>query len=414
MGIEITFGRREGQREDISLPRAIVDAIEKSVGSLNLRTVIEETDPPRQYAIYAPRILDMPPRTAVALIQWRMARELLDLTWAQAFEAYIDMVRRRFGWWRNQAPTWGGELWRAERAVRQAAELLSRAEEAYEEWLAKSRECLTSDLREWYQWRVDGAYNDEAFIREMCTEYGGRRARSLKPKLDSDVDVVELRTRLQIPAEGFHDAEQAADWLHDRLPLEELEAPDGPLESGIFHIYHGFDAPIHIQPPCWLVMWGTYPVRTRIPLLPETPTPAYGGRTQVPVLVEATHRLRKKHRLKSDWNEVLSIYLLRGELRPPISCRRWREQPVISERNAYLLDLLHRHSDRHTQIIHNSGLSEKEFLEIARAHPGVNDAKLEYLCLKAGDEKGCLPKREISLDVLYQTKSRWGWSEMAF
>jgi len=129
---------------------------------------------------------------------------------------------------------------------------------------------------------------------------------------------------------------------------------------------------------------------------------------QVPVLVEAAHLLRKKHRLKSDWNEVLSIYLLRSELRPPISIRRWREGRVMTDRDRYLVDLMQRHRPDHTRIIYTCGLSEEEFLDILEAHPGAADRDLEDLCMKLAEERGSERPGDITHDQLRKIKWRWG------
>ena len=405
MDIETTFSRRERQREDISIPRALVDDIEESVRSLGLRTVIEEIDPLAEYPIplWAPRIVGVPPRTAVALIQWRMARELLDLTWTEGFEAHISIVRRAFGAWRSLAD-WRGRLPREQREVRRVVQLLSQAEKAYRAWLAKSWESLSTDVREWYQWRVGDAYDDQAFIRKYCTEYGRSEARRLKGKaLGKDASVAGLREKLRIPHDGFQDAEEAARWLYDRLPVEELEAPDGPLTLGLF--LYGFGPPVPIGTAGWAMSWGTIPVRIGIT---PTPTPSYGPRMQVPVLVEAARLLRKKHRLKPDWNEVLSIYVLRGELRPPISRKRWGKGPTISKRDAYLLDLLGRHSYHRTRIMYTCGVSEAEFLDIVEAHPGATERDLEDLCMKLAEKGGGEQAEDITHDQLRKIKWRWG------
>lgn len=322
-------------------------------------------------------LLRTPTRPAIAELQCRRGEALLDLTWTETFEAFFEVRCQELRMVRELSRDFGENDWKIRWATRETKRLVRRAYKACQEWLEESRSGFSGEVREAYVREVAGYWRNEAFMRRETTERGRQEAKRLQSKLDDDAKVVELRRRLRIPQGGFQDSDQAARWLYQRWPPRER---------------HGPPAEVH------------YGDRGRDILVP--------GVMQVAVLAEATHRLRKKCQLDPQWDFVLCFYLLRGKLEPLPRKRRPRKRPK-AERDAYLLDLMQRQIYRHTQIIHNYGLSEEEFLSILQAHPLASDDQLEVLCGKVAEEKGCWRDDFITYDNLRKIKSRWAESEMA-
>jgi hypothetical protein len=321
------------------------------------------------------KLLDIPVGAAVRGLLERRGGQLLDLTFSEAFEAFFELRCQELRLARKLSSEFGRKDWKIRLATKGIRKVLRRGYKAYEEWLREGRRGLAGGVRKVYLRDVAGYWRNEPLMRRNTTEQGRHEAKRLQKKLDDNPEVVQLRRRLRIPDGGFRDVEEAACWVYDRWP----------------------------------------PLRKRYDLRPGEPPGAYTLPVppviRVASLGEAARHLRKEHELNGKWEFMLRIYLLRGKLEPLPRLREPRERPK-AERNAYLLDLMERHSYRRTQIIYNYGLSEEDFLGIVEAHPGATDGELEVLCGELAEEKGCWREDYVTYDNLRQIKSRWRGSLM--
>jgi len=269
----------------------------------------------------------------VSSLQAEHAKKLLDLTWTEALQALIEDLRRDLDEARKLSREFGENDAELAWATSEILRVLRRARKVHQDWLAEGRSDLSGTILGSYRAKVGGYYSDDPDMRRRTTEQARQQAKRLqREKLDNDPYVVELRTKLHVPDDGFQDVDRAAYWLYDRYPPNEGLDPYGPED---FKWIYGDRRPNLYDPAIM----------------------------KVPVLAEATSRLRKKHKLDPNWDFLLCFYLLRGKLDPLPRKRRRRRRPK-AYRDAYLLYLLQRHSRRHTQIIYNWGLLEEEFLGI--------------------------------------------------
>lgn len=347
---------------------------------------LSEDEMQRELLLYRVCVLEpMWVTAAVRLLQLRAAEELVDLTWTEAFQVFFDLLSRELRTARKLSRQFGKKDWRIPWATTTLRKVVRRAFKAYQGWLEEGRNALTRDILEAYRRKVDRYWGDEAGMQRHSTEHRRQKARTLKKQLDSNPDMAELRRRIRIPHEGFQDVDQATRWVYDRCPPHSFGDANGLYGKPYGPEDLEYSRSLHLYNPAIV---------------------------RVPVLGEATRRLRRKYELHWHWDFVLCFCLLRGQLEPLPRKIFGRERPK-AERDGYLLDLLQRHSYRRTQIIYNCGLSEEEFQRIEEAHPGASDGKLEWLCYQLGAEKGSLREDEITYYNLRKIKWRWGASDTA-
>jgi len=299
-------------------------------------------------------------------LQRQVGKELVDWTWAEALEAFIEARRRdldevielgrKFGKVDpdtemsirqmlralvadNGAPVTTADL-DFELAKRRILKVLRRAREIHDQWLEVRESGLGGEILTSYLAKVSGYYwGDEEYKREETTERARQEAKKLKSrKLDSDPYVIELRRGLGIPDEAFHDVDEAACWLYDRYPAIKGLAPYGP-EGGAQ--LHG-EGPRDLYDPAIM---------------------------QVSVLAEATRRLRQKHKLDSEWDFLLCFYLLRGKLEPLPRKMVNRKRPK-RKKHEEIWELWKKYQHAFKVVIsYNCGLTDADWAEIYQKEP---------------------------------------------
>lgn len=282
----------------------------------------------------------------VAYIQYRLGKELVDLSWAEAFEVFFDFRCRELRLARKLLDDFGGKDWRIVRAIDGIKRVLRRRYKEYQAWLQEGRSGLTGDVLKAYRRKVRGYWDDEAATREGATRAARWQAKKLQRNLDNDPDVIKkLRRKLRIPPDGFQDVDEAACWLYDRWPPDELLAPYGPEPSD--HEYG----------------------RRRIY------KPAV---MQVSVLAEATARLRKTHDLKPDWDLVLCFYLLRGKL-DPLPRKIAPRQRSMEEVHQEICKLSEKYKPYWKAVTYfRYRLTDEDWSEIAAKYPWANKTQWSW------------------------------------
>lgn len=281
----------------------------------------------------------------VADLQWRKGKELVDLTWSEALEAFLEDRRKDLDESVNLRREFGEKDYSLEVAQKQILKVSRRAREVYDEWLAKRESGLRGGILTSYRAKVRGYYgDDEASKREQTTKRARQKAKRLKRDLDEDSYAVELRKKLEIPDRGFQDVDQAACWLYDRYPAVKDVAPYGPEHS------------MHEYGPR------------------EIPEPAI---MQVSVLAEATRRLRKRYeeehevKLEPAWDFLLCFYLLRGKLHPLPRKIVGRKRPK-REKHERICQLYDRHQHAFKAALsYDCGLTDADWAEIGQKEPAA-------------------------------------------
>ncbi len=312
--------------------------------------------------------------STVAYIQYRLGRELVDLTWAEAFEVFFDFRCRELRLARKLLHHFGGKDWRVVRAINGIKRVLRRRYKEYQAWQEEGRSGLSSDVLEAYRHKVRGYWDDEAAKRRETTKEARRQAKKLQSDLDDDPDVIKLRRKLGIPYDGFEDVDEAACWLYDRWPPDELLAPYGPEPS--LHEY----GRRQIYKPAVL---------------------------HVSVLAEATTRLRKRHDLNPDWDLMLCFYLLRGKL-DPLPRKIVRRQRPMEEVHQEIYELSEKYRPCWKAVMYfRYRLTDEDWSEIATKYPWANKTrwswsqkrKIKQVAELIAERKGKLDPRRVYLTI---------------
>jgi len=346
-------------------------------------------------------------------LQRQVGKELVDWTWAEALEVFIEARRqdldeavdlgRKFEEIDPKRETEIRQILRIlvtddgdpittsdvdlELAKRQILKVLRRAHVVHDEWLELRRSGLSGGIALSYRASVSGYYQGEQDMREKTTPRARRAAKNLEIELDKDHSAIELRKELHIPNDGFHDVAQAASWLYDRRPpIKDLAS----LGSKDLVWTHGDGGP-YLYDPAIL---------------------------QVSVFAEATRRLRQNHEekyeLSRDWDVVLCFYLLRGKLDPPPRKRRPRKRPKREKHEQiYELSKKYRHAFK-VALSYICGLTDADWAEIREKRPAARldrmsqDEMLRIVeeALKIADGKGTLRPREEWIQVAYVRTAR--------
>jgi len=320
-------------------------------------------------------------RVAVGNLQGEKGRQLLDLTWAEALEAFREELYQGLEKAEEFFSGWGKKDRREVPALKDFTigayqDLLSRTEEEYQRWLEESRSGFTGEVQEAYTQAASGYYANQDVMREKSSEQGRTLASKTREKLDTKYKskVKELRQALHIPAKGYQDLDQAARWLYDRWPRDGTPGPD-EVVSLPYARHRG------------QIVWNRPPM-------------------QIPVLVKASRELGQGCSLPRSWDPLLWLYLLRGKLEPLPAQSRTPEWSKMT-RAVYVVNLLNRHPAEHVALIYNFGLPEQKFVEIR----GKAKAKgaLQKLCYDEGWRLGRVRSEEDQIDYadILKIKQRW-------
>jgi len=422
---EVTMNGQPLPKEDIPIPAEIMDGWLRGLTKAEIRSIINHW---RSRGLSKAEILramsirndgatlwaDDDPISSVVLpvfdLQRQVGKKLVDWTWAQALEAFIEArsrdlaevfeLGRKFGEVDpatemstrqmlrimvadNGTPVTTADL-DLELAKRAILKVLPRAHQVYREWLDIRGSGLCGDIALSYHAKVSGYYGpNEANMQEETTKRGRRKARRLKRELDRDRYANELRAELHIPDDGFQDEDQAACWLYDRYPPIKKLAPYGPENS--IHEY----GPREIYGPAIM---------------------------EVSVLAEATRRLAKRYeqqhevKLEPAWDFLLCFYLLRGKLDsiPRKIVGRKRPKRAKHEQICQLYDR-HQHAFK-VALSYNCGLTDADWAEIGQKEPaakrswitGEEKYRIEEEAQKiAKKNKRTLRKEEERIDEVY-------------
>lgn len=201
---------------------------------------------------------------------------------------------------------------------------------------------------------------DREPLMDCTTERNMQLAKSLKPKLDRDPKVGEVRRSLDIPPEGFEDLDSAHQWARTRWP-DWSRRDDAYWEE--------------------LVWWESY-----------TWDPDFGRPTgrgyialHLPKMNETLECLVSEYRLGRGWYRVLPLYLVRGKLEPPPKVKKG--QPRKSERDELLTDLVDEYGYDLAQIIYNGQLALEDVAKIRERNPKISPVDLYIELQKLADER---------------------------
>lgn len=352
---------------------------------------------------------DVAPAVTVSVgnLQREKAEQLEDLTYAKALEALLKHLRHEL----REAEQLFPELARKkfskfdetdrEKAamkgiiISDLQRLLLRAEAEQRDWGKESWEAVSSNVQEAYRREVSGYWKDE-LAKEMDTNpYRREEAEEAKTRLDTDHNlvelVVELRTALGIPDEGFQDIDRAARWLHHRWPGGTISRPDQMNQT---HYARGPGDVIGI-PNIWYV-----------------PVLAVAARQ----LRKELERAREKGQSKPEWDLVLCFYLLHCILEP-LPVRRPLRPPLEEELHRQIFELTEKYKPLYKALFsYICGLTDEDWEEIAAKHPAANKKRwisdqrqaIEDEAEKIARRKGTYdPKREwLTYAYLRQIRHR--------